>query len=156
MRIYTATSWKNESLVLQVAKMLRSWGHDVYCFAEHGAGHYVFTWPDVVGPQDDGITCLDNDDSCRGYGADKAGLDWSNCVIMINPCGRDAHLEAGYGKGQGKLLIILGTWPKGEFSLMYKLADRLIRFDDIGLRYLRSELELADALQSKSTEAAHG
>jgi hypothetical protein len=152
MRIYTATSWKNERLVLELADLLRVWGHEVYCFAERGARQHVFMWPDVVGPEDDGITCLDNEYSRQAYEVDKKGLDWSDCVILLNPCGRDAHLEAGYAKkGGGKLLIILGNWPKGEYSNMYHLAGRLIRFNKDGLKCLRLDLEEADALRAKST-----
>lgn len=140
MNIYTATSWKNEKFVLEFARTLRSWGHDVYCFAELGQGQNVFIWSEVITPDDDGITCLDTDDSRRAYYVDKKNLDWSECVILILPCGRDAHLEAGYGKGQGKLLFILGDWPKGEYSNMYHLADGLFRIDRAGFNYLRERL----------------
>ena len=139
-KIYTATSWKNEELVKALATTLRAWGHEVYCFAEMEEGQHIFSWPNVVTPDDDGITCLDTDASRKGYEVDKKGLDWSDTLILLNPCGRDAHLEAEYTKGQGKQLIILGDWPKGEFSNMYHLADYRIRSNSLGILYLREVL----------------
>ena len=142
MKIYIASSWKNEEIVKELAAILRSWGHEVYCFAEGGAGQHIFDWSDVITPDDDGITCLDTDDSRRAYKIDKDGLDWSECCILLNPCGRDAHLEGGYAKGKGKKLYILGKWPKGEFSNMYHLADGLFRTDARGMNFLYAELSL--------------
>ena len=140
MNIYTASSWKTEEAVKRLAKLLRSWGHEVYCFAELGDNQHIFMWPDVVTPDDDGITCLDTDDSHRAYDVDKEHLDWADCCVLLLPCGRDAHLEGGYMKGRGKILYILGMWPKGEFSNMYHIADGLFHFDTFGLNALREAL----------------
>lgn len=144
MKLYTASSWKNENLVKDVAEMLRAWGHEVYCFCEDGAGQHIFEWGNVITPDDDGITCLDTADSRLAFKIDKNGLDWAEGLILINPCGRDAHLEAGYMKGKGGKLFIMGTFPRGEFSNMYHFADGLIRIDDpFSLNYLREQLEPA-------------
>lgn len=141
MKIYTASSWKNESIVKMYADLFRNWGHEDYCFAEVCENQHIFNWGDVVTPDDDGITCLDTDDSKKVFAVDKKHLDWANCCILFNPCGRDAHLEAGYIKGQGKKLFIVGVWPKGEFSNMYHLADGLFRADKLGMDCLREVLE---------------
>ena len=132
MRVYIASSWKNEQLVLELAKLLRSPGIEVYCYAEGGAGQHIFNWPDVVSMQEDGITCLRNWNSVKAYDIDFAGLNWANVCILVNPCGRDAHLEAGYMKGRGYYLYIIGDFPKGEFSNMYHLADGLFRWEQLG------------------------
>ena len=140
-KIYVASSWKNEIAVKQLANVLRGWEHEVYCFAESLEGQHIFNWQDVITPDDNGITCLDTDDSRKSFAIDKKYLDWCNCCVLLNPCGRDAHLEGGYVKGQGKKLIILGSFPCGEFSNMYHLADGLCRIDQSGMIYLRSLLE---------------
>ena len=131
VRIYVASSWKCEKEVLLVAKAFRVHGLRVYCFAELGEGQHVFMWPDVTNNEHDGITCLKLEDSKKAYGVDKRGLDWANVCVLINPCGRDAHLEAGYIKGKGGRLYILGSFPVGEFSNMYHLADGLYRYEDL-------------------------
>lgn len=139
MKIYVSSSWKISSIALDLANMLRQWGHEVYCYAEHKECSYA--WQDVTTEDDDGITCLDNDKSREAYALDKGGMDWAECCIMINPSGRDAHLEAGYIKGQGKPLYIVGDFPKGEFSNMYHLADELIRYEQHSLNWLRELLQ---------------
>ena len=128
MKIYVSSSWKISQIALDFAQLLRKWGHEVYCYAEHEDCKY--TWQDVVTIQDDGITCLDTNASRVAFKSDKDGMDWAECCIMINPSGRDSHIEAGYMRGQGKKLYIVGDFPKGEFSNMYHLADGLFRLDE--------------------------
>jgi len=141
-KIYTASSWKNEVFVVTFARMLRSWGHEVYCFAEHGECQVEFNWKDIIDPRDDGITALDYDVSKRAFAIDKKHLDWCDTCILINPAGRDSHLEAGYCKGQGKLLLIIGDFPAGEFQNMYHLADGLFRIESLGFNALREALNV--------------
>lgn len=129
MRIYTASSWKNEKFVKILAENLRKCGQEVYCFAEENYGQHLFNWAECTTAEDDGITCLKQKDSIWAYNSDKYSLDWANCCVLLNPCGRDAHLEAGYIKGKGGKLFILGEFPKGEFSNMYHLADNLFKLD---------------------------
>ena len=138
MKIYVSSSWKIAAIALEISTTLRSWKHEVYCYAEHKECSYV--WRDVATQDDDGITCLDNNQSRVAFKSDKDGMDWAECCIMLNPSGRDAHLEAGYMKGQGKLLYIIGNFPKGEFSNMYHLADELFRYESYSINWLREVL----------------
>jgi len=140
MRIYVASSWKNEIGAKELAALLRGWGFEVYCFAERGEGQHVFKWSDVASSQDDGISALNTYDSIRAFAVDKRYLDWANCCVLLNPCGRDAHLEAGYVKGRGGLLYIVGDFPRGEFSNMYHLADGMFRLSELRSGYVRSVL----------------
>jgi hypothetical protein len=50
-------------------------------------------------------------------------------VVLILPSGKSSHLEAGYAKGCGKKLYIIGGFVKGEFETMYGFADGM--FTDI-------------------------
>lgn len=79
----------------------------------------------------DWIDFMQNPKTERAFRADKAGLDWCDTVLLHLPCGRSAHLEAGYAVGQGKELFIWGDLPNGEFDTMYGFADGLFRFDDL-------------------------
>lgn len=129
--IYIASSWKNEKLVGKLAEMLRQFGIEVYCFAERGEGQFHFNWSECTDSRDDGRTCLKTEQSKRAFANDKYFLDWANVCVLVNPCGRDAHLEAGYVKGKGGRLFILSEFPAGEFSNMYHLADGLYRFNEL-------------------------
>jgi len=44
-------------------------------------------------------------------------------VVLVMPCGRSAHLEAGFGAGAGKPVFIYNPPSvKSEPELMYKMA----------------------------------
>ena len=145
MRIYSASSWKNEQAVKILAETLRKAGHEVYCFAEQGYGQHIFRWDNLPNYEGlDGITCLQTEDSRKAFNSDKWSLDWANCCVLFLPCGRDAHLEAGYIKGLGGKLFILGEFPKGEFSNMYHLADGLFYLTSEGVRQLLDALRGLD------------
>ncbi len=131
MRLYIASSWRNANAVNRFAELFRLWGHEVYSFAEVAPGNVIFNWTDIVSPDDDGITCLKYPQSIEAHKSDKYSMDWAEACILILPAGKDSHLEAGYIKGQGKKLFILGCFTKGEFSNQYHLADGLFRLSEI-------------------------
>jgi hypothetical protein len=47
-------------------------------------------------------------------------MEWADIAVLVLPCGRSAHLEAGWFVGAGKQLVIL--LAPGEPELMYKLT----------------------------------
>ena len=49
-------------------------------------------------------------------------MEWADAFVLLMPCGRSAHLEAGWAIGAGKPTAILLS--AGEPELMYKMADR--------------------------------
>lgn len=142
MKIYVASSWKNEKEVLWLADKLRLWGHEVDCFADKSSGRFVFHYSELGDTgKIDAIGFLADERSQTAFAEDKKWLDWCECVVMLLPCGKSAHLEAGYAKGQGKKLIILGDFPPGEFDVMYGFADALIRIDSKVSINLNAQLE---------------
>lgn len=138
MKIYIASSWKNEFLVKVLSDLLRDWGHEADCFADESTGRYAFHVSEV-GPfgEIDAIDFLEDERAQRAFAEDKKWLDWCECVVLVLPAGKSSHLEAGYAKGQGKHLFILGEFPNGEFDVMYGFADGLFRKPD----QLRTALE---------------
>jgi len=138
MKIYIATSWKNESVAKGVANILRIDGHEVDCFCDPSSGRYVFHWTEFVKTEDelknyDAISFLNDPRTQRAFKEDKGFIDWCDAVVMIHPCGRSAHLEAGYAKGSGKKLYMWGIFPKGEFDVMYGFADATFRSADLDM-----------------------
>ena len=43
----------------------------------------------------------------EGYANGRAGMDWADVCVLLLPCGRSAHLEAGFMAGQGKPVVTL-------------------------------------------------
>lgn len=128
MKIYIASSWKNEGLALDLAGYLRELGHEVDCFADTSTGRYVFHFSEIDSrDQLDVINFLCDTRSLKAFEEDKKWLDWCECCVLLLPAGKSSHLEAGYIVGQEKKLIIFhpGGFPKGEFDVMYGFADLL-------------------------------
>lgn len=140
MRIYTASSWKNEATVRELATVLRSWGHETDCFADDSTGRFVFHFSAVENPNKlDGISFLTDPRSQKAFAEDKKMIDWADAVVLLLPCGKSSHLEAGYAVGCGKKLFIIGEFPKGDFDVMYGFADGMFRYLD----ELKTALDLA-------------
>jgi len=135
-KVYIASSWKMEKLCKIVAQGLRDAGIEVDCFCDDSTGRYVFHWSEFVEREEDlinydAIEFINDKRTIRAFEEDKAHLDWADTVVLILPSGRSAHLEAGYGVGQGKRLYIYGEFPKGEFDVMYRFADGMYRLEDV-------------------------
>ena len=51
-------------------------------------------------------------------------LEWADACVLVLPCGRRAHTEAGWMAGRGKKVVVY--IPKMEEpELMYKLFDKV-------------------------------
>jgi hypothetical protein len=152
MRIYIASSWKNSELAGIVAEYLRGVGHTVDCFCDQSSGRYVFHWTELVKTEAelqnyDAISFLHDARTKWAFSEDKKWLDWAEAVVLVLPAGRSAHLEAGYARGCGKNLFILGGFAKGEFDVMYGFADELYRIEENGLQRLACELQSIEIIR---------
>jgi len=136
LKIYLASSWKNEELVKIIAEVLRQRGHEVDCFCDESGGRYVFRWTDHFEIIEDAnvFSFLTLPEAKKAFEEDKKWIDWSDAVVMIFPCGNSSHLEGGYAKGCGKKLYIWGNFPSGYFENMYGFADGI--FDEYHLKDL--------------------
>lgn len=125
MRVYVASSWRNAEQP-SVVKHLRLCGHEVYDFRHPSGGDRGFAWSDIH-PQWEAwnpqqfVAGLDHPLAKAGFTKDMRALDDSEAVVLVMPCGRSAHLEAGYARGAGKLVVVLLS--DGEPELMYRMLD---------------------------------
>lgn len=135
-RIYVATSWRNDAQP-RIVQALRADGHAVYDFRNPEEGNHGFSWREVD-PEwrswspADYVRGLRTGIAHDGFAHDRAALDWCNTCVLVLPCGRSAHLEAGYAKGQGKRVIVYLAEEGFEPELMYLLCDGFV-FDDKGM-----------------------
>ena len=61
----------------------------------------------------------------RQFSADLEALEWADTCVLVLPCGRSAHTEAGWMAGAGKRVIAYIP-EMVEPELMYKLFDRVV------------------------------
>jgi hypothetical protein len=126
--IYVASSWRNEHYP-EVVTRLREAGFDVYDFRNPPSGDPGFKWGNV----DPGYMewtpqkyrdMLMHPKAVRQFGNDITAMEACDACVLVLPCGRSAHTEAGWFAGRGKK--VLAYIPeKQEPELMYKLFDRV-------------------------------
>lgn len=124
-RIYVASSWRN-NIQPAVVRHLRKEGHAVYDF-KNPAGQTGFAWS-KVSPEgqtksfSDYMTALKSPIAAAGYLSDMRAMEWADTCVLVLPCGRSAHLEAGWFAGRGKRVMIL-TNDNEEWELMALMAN---------------------------------
>ncbi|EGN58125.1 hypothetical protein PRBRB14_26570 [Hallella multisaccharivorax DSM 17128] len=134
-KIYLASSWRNKDQQ-RIVRILRDAGHEVYDF-EHASyndhningfcGSVGFHWSLVdkdwqqwdVKQYQKG---LQHPVAERGFQRDIDALKWADTCVLLLPCGRSAHTEAGWMKGAGKRVFVM-VEHLGEPELMYRLFD---------------------------------
>ena len=134
-RIYAASSWRNKYFPEVVAR-LRAEGHEVYDFRNPPHGGHGFRWTEIdenapdwtFGEYREGLR---HPKAERQFAADLEALEWADTCVLLLPCGRSAHTEAGYLAGRGKRVIVYIP-EMVEPELMYKLFDRVVgTLDDL-------------------------
>lgn len=127
MKIYVASSWRN--LMQQgVVHTLRAAGHEVYDFKHPVPGNEGFRWSEID-PNWQGWEPEKYRESLfhpiaeNGFQRDMEALRGCDACVLVLPCGRSAHLEAGFAVGAGKPLFVLIIEPQ-EPELMYLMAYR--------------------------------
>lgn len=134
--IYLASSWRN-ALQPEVLDRLRLEGHRVYDFRNPGdswrhprAGDDSggFRWSDIDPAWEawspwSFTQALDTHTAAEGFANDRSAMESADVGVLLLPCGRSAHLEAGYfaGHPDKSLHILVPELPEPE--LMYLMAD---------------------------------
>lgn len=127
MKIYVASSWRNEQQPTVVAA-LRQVGHVVYDFREPVPGDNGFRWSEID-PDWKGWSAesyrrqLAHPIAQAGFEKDMAALRECEACVLVLPSGRSAHLEAGWACGAGKFTLVL--LADGEPELMNLMTDGL-------------------------------
>lgn len=130
MKIYVASSWRNE-VQQDVVRALRQAGHDVYDFRNPAPGDHGFGWRQCASPDQlrDGRAFRDevltHPIARAGFRKDMDALQAAEVTVLVLPCGRSAHLELGYATGAGQLTVVLLDQPMSEPELMYLMNTAL-------------------------------
>lgn len=127
--IYVASSWRNPYYP-EVVKRLRAEGHQVYDFRNPPHGGNGFRWTDIDenAPNwsfEEYSAGLHHPLAERQFAADLEALRWADTCVLVLPCGRSAHTEAGWMAGAGKRVVVYIP-EMVEPELMYKLFDKVV------------------------------
>lgn len=125
--IYLASSWKN-TYYPSVLAALRAAGHEVYDFRDpyNDGGSGAFKWSNIDPnwqdwtPSEYREQLYNNPLAKQQFQNDLQALEACDVCVLLLPCGRSAHTEAGWMAGQGKRVYVLIP-EKQEPDLMYRL-----------------------------------
>ena len=128
-KIYVASSWRN-TYYPEVVERLREAGHEVYDFRNPPHGGHGFRWTEI---DENALNWefaqyaegLHHPKAERQFLADLEALNWADTCVLVLPCGRSAHTEAGWMKGAGRRTIVYIPQME-EPELMYKLFDAVV------------------------------
>lgn len=134
-RIYISSSWKNGTQPALVRE-LRKRGHKVYDFRHPQGRNDRNVWESVssrkglrkaydqnmIQPSDFDEFLSDKKAIERFNEHFEAMSDADTCV-MILPCGRSSHAEAGWMAGRGKRVFVFDTEQYVKPELMYLMFD---------------------------------
>ena len=104
-KIYVASSWRNQHQP-EVVDALRKEGHKVYDFRNPKDNPGGFRWSDVdenwqEWQPEEYIRNLTHPVAEKGFKADLDAMLWADTCVLVLPCGRSAHTEAGWFAGRG-------------------------------------------------------
>ena len=142
MKIYLASSWRNEYFP-GIVQTLREAGYDVYDFRNPGDGGDGFRWSDISvdwlewEPQRYRDELVNNPRCDRQFANDLRAMQSCDVCVLLLPCGRSAHTEAGWFAGRGKKVIV-HIPVKQEPELMYRLFDAVTTTIDELLEALKA------------------
>lgn len=157
MRIYVASSWRN-LIQPDVVTGLRQGGHEVYDFRNPKPGDNGFQWAEIDPAWESWsheayIKALAHPIAELGFRSDIDALEWAEVVVLLLPCGRSAHSEAGFHAGRGKPVIVWlggGLQPELMYKIFYSVRSK---WPDVLADLRRLEVEAA-ALRAQ--EASDG
>ena len=125
-KIYVASSWRNTHYP-EVVERLRLEGHFVYDFRNPPSGDPGFKWSNVgkdwlewsPAQYPDKLT---HPLAVKQFANDIKALQACDTCVLVLPCGRSAHTEAGWMAGSGRRVIAYIP-ERVEPELMYRLFD---------------------------------
>jgi len=140
VNIYLASSWRNEQQP-KVVEALRSAGFTVYDFKNPAPGNTGFHWSEIDSNwkqwnADQFVEALKHPVAIEGFGMDMSALKKADATVLLNPCGRSAHLELGYAVGAGQITVAI-CLSDFEVELMYKMVDRVCTTVAEAVAYLK-------------------
>lgn len=131
-KIYVASSWRNEHQPI-IVDFLRKLGYFVYDFKHPDIG-IGFKWDNIDKDwqnwsMEEYKKALQNQYAQFGFLRDFDAMKASDICVLCLPCGRSAHLEAGWMKGAGKKVIayidpIVEIEPRVDVSIARRHRTR--------------------------------
>ena len=147
MNIYISSSWKNRERVRKLADALRDCGHVVYDFTDPKCRKAPEIPPEMFPEQFDPAKHLYAEyiHSVPHWRAAVEGnqeaLQACDAVVLLLPCGNDAHADWAYAVGLGKKTIVVGSPKAGDRTPTHLWADAIVQDENLEIATTLYELE---------------
>lgn len=147
--VYISSSWKQRDQVRQLAEQLQEIGLTVYDFTNPACRDSPEIppeeFPEQFDPEkhDHGEYLQSVPEWCAAMEGNRKALGNCSIVILLLPCGLDAHADAYYALGRGKRLIVCGSPHKGDRTLTHLWAEIILPSPQDVVAYLK-EKKMAD------------
>lgn len=156
MKIYIASSWKNQHAVELLTKELRDYGHKVISWIENNFGENPNAgFNNQVMDFEEWIL---TDEAKESFNFDTEGAMNCDVFVYVGPAGKDAAAECGICYGaknvRPRYVPMFALYAKGEdFGLMRKMFDRwFIRYPDL----INAIIEFDSKRQSRTAALEKG
>ena len=143
-RIYISSSWSN-AFQPTLVQQLREQGHKVYDFRHPEGRNDRNVWEEL-GVNKQSMTgsefeaaVSDPDAMLRFNKHYDAMQDADSCILLL-PCGRSSHIEAGIMRGLGKRVLVYDSGSTMIPEFMYRALNGYYHGED-GLQELFHELQ---------------
>lgn len=132
IRIYVAGSFKNRERIRIIGEALRCCGYHVYVFCDEHEPTYRLSQElrenydmATLTPQ-----AIETNKTLLTIGTlNFMQLIQCDVLVLVLPCGRSAHLEAGWMCGQQRPVYVIGPMVPGEFDAMYVMTNGIFADD---------------------------
>jgi hypothetical protein len=129
LKIYAASSWNNPYYKDVVQQLVLN-GYDVYDFTGKMSTYgnaVTFHWSQIDSEWESWtnqqfVDNLSHPNARHAFSIDHDNMQQSQVCVLILPCGKSSHMEAGFMKALGKKLLIYMPQPQ-RAELTYSLAD---------------------------------
>ena len=126
-RIYVASSWRNQHQQ-KLVKLLRENKHKVYDFTQPGGEAKPNVWDEIKLDHDscsqaEYAKAMTDEKVVQRFSEHLEALTDADTCILLLPCGRSAHSEAGFMAGLGKRVFVFNNDNEIKPELMYLLYD---------------------------------
>ena len=140
MKIYIASSWKNQHAVEMLTALLRKNGHTVISWIENNYGENPDAAKNTGKFNFEEWVLTENAQRCFDF--DTTGASTCDLLIYVGPAGKDAAAECGIAWAKG--IPVIGLYAKGEdFGLMRKMfSEWFTRYTDL-VKHVESLFALA-------------
>lgn len=142
MKVYVASSWRNNIQPTVVAK-LRAAGFEVYDFKNPRPEDTGFHWSAIDSNWKNWTVAqfreaLGHPVAQGGFKSDMDALKACDACLLVLPCGRSAHLELGWAVGAGRKTVVLSTQHPEEPELMYLMVGLVTGSIDEAVAFLKT------------------